>query len=91
MKGSSINPGFLKNCYIFLGRRTQAKRQSLQDPNQSNLDNMNNARRDASRHFRKKKKEYLKAKMSALETNSKNKSIRDLFVGVSMALRGVSA
>jgi hypothetical protein len=28
----------------------------IQDPSQTNLDNMNNVRRDASRHFRNKKK-----------------------------------
>jgi len=37
--------------------------QWLQDPNHSNEDNLNNVRRDASRHFRSKKKEYLKAKI----------------------------
>jgi hypothetical protein len=35
--------------------------QWLQDPNQSNEDNLNNVRREASRHFRNKKKEYLQA------------------------------
>jgi len=30
---------------------------------QSNLDNLNNVRRDASRHFKNKKKAYLKAKV----------------------------
>ena len=35
--------------------------QWLQDPNQSNVDNLNNVKCEASRHFRgKKKKEYLK-------------------------------
>jgi hypothetical protein len=33
--------------------------QWLQDPNQSNLDNLNNARHEASRHFRNKKREHL--------------------------------
>ena len=33
--------------------------QLLQDPNQSNVDNLNNVRREASRHFRNKKKKYL--------------------------------
>jgi len=37
--------------------------QWLQDPNQSNVDNLNNARRKASRNFRNKRKEYLKAKI----------------------------
>ena len=44
--------------------------QWLQDPNQSNVDNLNNLRREASRHFRNKKKEYLKAKINELEANS---------------------
>jgi hypothetical protein len=34
----------------------QAKMQWIQDPSQSNVDNMNSVRRDASRHFRNKKK-----------------------------------
>jgi hypothetical protein len=33
----------------------------LQDPNQSNIDYLYNVRREASKHFRAKKKEYLKA------------------------------
>jgi len=55
--------------------------QSLCDPNQSNVHNLNNARREASRHFwnKKKKKKCLKAKIDELETNSKIKNIRDLY------------
>jgi hypothetical protein len=56
--------------------------QWLQDPNQSNVDNLNNVRREASRHFRNKLKECLKAKINDLETNSKNKNIRDLYRGI---------
>ena len=47
--------------------------QVLQDPNQSNLDNLNIVRRRASRHFRNKRKEYPKAKIYVLGTNSKIK------------------
>jgi hypothetical protein len=36
--------------------------QWVQDPNQSNVDNLHNERREASRRFRNKQKEYLKAK-----------------------------
>jgi len=50
--------------------------QWLQNPNQSNVDNLNNVRHEASRHFRNKKKEYRKAKINELETNSKIKNIR---------------
>ena len=56
-----------------LDQRKQAKMQGLQDPNQSNVDNWNTVRREASRHFRNKKKEYLKAKIEELETNGKIK------------------
>jgi hypothetical protein len=54
-----------------------------QDPSQSNVDNLNNARHDASKHFRNKKKAYLKAKIEELETNSKMKNIRDMYRGIS--------
>jgi hypothetical protein len=36
--------------------------QCVQDPNRSNVDNLHNARREASEQYWKKKKEYLKAK-----------------------------
>jgi len=49
------------------------------DPSQSNADNLNYVRCDANRHFRNKKKAYLKAKIQELETNSKIKNIRDLY------------
>jgi len=35
--------------------------QWLLDPNQSSVDNLHNARRETSEHYRNKKKEYLKA------------------------------
>jgi hypothetical protein len=35
-----------------------------------------------SRHFRNKKREYLKGKINELPTNSKNKNIRDLYRGI---------
>jgi hypothetical protein len=49
----------------------QTKMQFLQDLNQRSVDILNNVTREASRHFRNKKKEYLKAKIDELETNSK--------------------
>jgi hypothetical protein len=51
----------------------------LQDPNQSNVDNLNIVRREVSRNFRKKRKVYLKAKTDYSDTNSKTKNIRDLY------------
>ena len=62
--------------------------QLLQDPNQSIVDNLNNVRHEDNRHFRNKKKEYLKAKIYELETNSKSKNIRNLYRGISDLKKG---
>jgi len=43
----------------------------------------NNVRHEASRHFRNKKKGYLKAKIEELHTYSKIKNIRDLYRRIS--------
>jgi len=56
----------MKNVYIFLNQRNQTKMQWLQDPNYSNVGNLNYVRREASRRFRNKKNEYLKAKIDEL-------------------------
>ena len=47
--------------------------QWFQDPNHSNVDNLNNLVQEASRHFKNKKKEYLIAKTDELESNRKIK------------------
>jgi len=47
--------------------------QGLLDPNQSNVYNLNNVRRKASRYFKNNQKEYLQAKIEELETNSKTR------------------
>jgi hypothetical protein len=54
----------------------------LQNPSQINGDNVQNLRRETSRKFRNKKMEYLKDKINELETNNKNKYIRDLYRGI---------
>jgi hypothetical protein len=69
-------------------RSKEAKIQWLQDPNRSNLDNLNNLKREANRYFRKTKKEFLKDKIDELETNSKIKNIRDLYRGINGFMKG---
>jgi hypothetical protein len=81
-------PWFNEECSKFLDQRKQPQMQWLQNPNQSNVDNLNNVRREASIHFRNKKKEYLKAKINKLETDSKNKNIRDLYRGINDFKKG---
>jgi hypothetical protein len=63
-------PWFVEGCSKLLDQRKQDKLQSLQDPGIINGDNLNNVRREASRHFRNKKREYLKDKINKFTTNS---------------------
>jgi hypothetical protein len=80
---------FDEKCLRFLNQRKQAKMRWLQNPKQSNVDNLNNVRREASGHSRNKKKEYLKVKkVNELETNGKIKNIRDLYRGISECKKG---
>jgi len=75
-------PWFDEEYLQFSDERKQAKMQWLQDSNQRNIDYLTNVRCVANRHFRNKKKEYLKAKIDELETNSKIKNIRGLYRGI---------
>jgi hypothetical protein len=59
--------------------------QCLQDPNQSNVDNLSNVRREVNRHFKNKNKEYLKAKIDEFETNI-NIKIYEACIGASMTV-----
>jgi hypothetical protein len=47
-----------------------------------NGDNLQNLRCETSRTFRNKERKYLKGKLNELETNNKNKNIRDLYRGI---------
>ena len=65
-------PWFDEECLGFLNQRKRAKMQWVQDPCQSNVDNLNSVRREVSRHFRNKKKER---KLRAFE----NMVLRSIF------------
>jgi hypothetical protein len=60
-------PWFDKGCSKLLDQSKRAKLQWLQDPSEINGDNPNNVRREASRHFRNRKREYLKYKLMSLK------------------------
>jgi hypothetical protein len=60
----------------------------LQDPSEANEDNLSDVRREASRHFRNKKREYLKDENNDLVSNSKNKYIRDLYRDINEFKKG---
>jgi hypothetical protein len=51
-----------EECSSLIDQRKQAKLQRLQGPNETDGNNLNNARREASTHFGNKKREYLKHK-----------------------------
>jgi hypothetical protein len=64
------NPWFDEECLGFLDQKKQAEMQWIQNPSENNVDNLNNIRHDASRHFKNKMKAYLTAKIEEIETNS---------------------
>jgi hypothetical protein len=72
-------PWFDDECSKSIEQWKQAKLQWLQNPSQIIGDKLQNLRHETSRTFRKKKREYLKDEINELETNNKNKNIRDLF------------
>jgi hypothetical protein len=73
-------PWFDEACSKLVDQRKPAKLQWLQDPSEINGDNLRIVRREASRYFRNRKREYLKDKINELETNSKY--IRDVYRGI---------
>jgi hypothetical protein len=81
-------PWFDDKCSKLFDQRKQAKLQWLQDPREVNEDNLSGVRWEASTHFRHKKRKYLKDKINKLESDSKNKNIRDLYRGINEFKKG---
>jgi hypothetical protein len=73
-------PWLDNGCSKLLDQRKQAKLQWLQDPSEINGGKF--VRREVSRHFRNKKRQYMKDRINELATNSKNKNTRDLYRGI---------
>jgi hypothetical protein len=55
---------------------------------QISVDNLQNLRHETNRTFGNKKREYLKGKINELETNNKNKNIRDLYSSINEFKKG---
>jgi hypothetical protein len=81
-------PWFDEECSKLVDQRKQAKLQWLQDLSEANEGNLSDVRREANRHFRNNKREYLKEKINELESNSKNKNIRALYRGINEFKKG---
>jgi hypothetical protein len=79
-------PWFKKGCSKLLKETRQNA--GLQDPSETNGVNLNNIRRETSKHFRNNKREYLKDKINDHAKNSKNRTIRDLYRGTNVVKRG---
>jgi hypothetical protein len=71
-------PWFDEECSKLLDQRKQAKLQLLQNPSQTSGDNLNSLGCETSRTSKNKRREYSKEKINELETDSKNKNIRDI-------------
>jgi hypothetical protein len=84
-------PWFDEECLGSLDKRKQVKMQWVQNQRKSSVDNLNNVRYDASKHFWGKKA-YLQAKIEELETNRKiKKYIIGTCAGASVTSKRVSS
>jgi hypothetical protein len=83
-------PWFDDECSRLIDQWKQAKLQWLQNTSEMNRDNLQNLRHETSRTFRKKKRKYLKGKINELETNNKNKNIRDLYRSINEFKKGTN-
>jgi hypothetical protein len=81
-------PWFDDECSKLIDQRKQANLQRLQNPSKIIGDNLQNLRRETGRTFRNKKREHLRGKINELETNNKNKNIRDLYRGINEFKKG---
>jgi len=60
----------------------------VRSPSQISVDNLNNVRRAVSRHFRNKKKAYLRARIEELESSSTISNFKDLYRSISDFKKG---
>jgi hypothetical protein len=74
-------PWFDERCSELVDEWKQEKLQWLHDQRVINIDNLNNVRREANKHFRNNKREYLKDKINELSTNRKIREHERLIYG----------
>ena len=76
-------PWFDEECLGFLDQRKRAKMQWMQDPNQSNVDILNNVRREVSTHFRDKRRHICELKLRNMKLTVRSKTLGTC-IGTSM-------
>jgi len=80
----------VKNVDDFLIKGRGAEMQWVQDPNQNNVDNLQNVRREVSRHFRNKQKYIRRLKLINLKPTVRSK-ISETCVGASVTSKRVTS
>ena len=88
MKRQKNKPWFDDECLKLHEERKQARQRWLGNKNEANTNNYSNAKRNATRVFRNKKREYLMQKIQEIEENWKTNNIRDLYKGVNSLRKG---
>ena len=87
-KRQKNKPWFDDECLKLHDERKQARQRWLGNKNEANTNNYKNAKRNATRGFRNKKREYLTQKIQEIEENGKTNNIRDLYKGVNSLRKG---
>ena len=75
----------VRACSELANKRKQTKLLWLQNPNYHTAEEFSNV---TCRMFRKKKRDYMKAKVNKLEENSKNKNIWEMYKGINEFKKG---
>jgi hypothetical protein len=81
---------FGKECLGLLNQRKQAKMQWVQNLSQKSVDNLNNVRLEANRHFRKKRRHILKLNLRNLKLTVRSKILGTCIRALMTSRRGTS-
>jgi hypothetical protein len=82
---------FDDKCSKLIDKRKQVKLQWLQNPSQINGNNLQNLNVKPVEHLGTRKGEYLRGRINEIETNNKNKNIRDFYRHVNKFKNGYQA
>ena len=87
-KHTEIKLWFDQECSQLANTRKQAKLLWIQNPNERNVEDFSSVRCYSCRTLKKKKGDYMKAKVNWLEENSKNKIILEIYNGINEFKKG---
>ena len=79
---------FDQQCSELANKGKQAKLLQLQNPNDQTAEVYSDVRCDICRTFKKKKRNYMRAKVNKLEENINNKNIRENYKGINEFKKG---